>query len=98
MKMSHHVLLPLVHFEKWGIDYVIEVHLHSLKGMAYIVVVTEYLAKWTEAKAVKTNTAEHAATFMYENIISRFEVPKILVSDRGTQFLNFLIQEMIDEF
>ena len=59
--------------------------------MTYTVVATEYLTKWAEAKVVKTNTAEHAATFMYENIISRFGVPKFLVSDRGTCFLNSLI-------
>ena len=88
MEMPLHVSLPLVLFEKWGIDYVGEVHPHSSKGMAYIVVVTEYLTKWAEAKAVKADTAEHAATFMYENIISRFRVLKILVSDRGTYFLN----------
>ena len=35
---------------------------------------------------------------MYENIILRFEVPKILVSDRGIHFLNSLIQEMTDKF
>ena len=58
--------------------------------MAYIVVTTEYLTKGAEAKAVKTNTAEHAATFIYNNIILRFGVPKILVSDRGNSFLEFL--------
>ena len=38
MDMPLHVLLPLVPFEKWGIDYVGEVHPHSSKRMAYIVV------------------------------------------------------------
>ena len=32
---------------------------------------------------------------MYENIISRFGCPKILVSDRGKHFLNELFEEMI---
>jgi transposase InsO family protein len=66
--------------------------------MAYIVVITEYLTKWVEGKVVKTDTAAHVATFMYENIISRFCCPKILVNDRGTHFLNSLIQEMTDRF
>jgi len=98
MEMPLHVSLPLIPFEKWGIDYVGEIHPQSSKGMKYIVVATEYLTKWAEAKAVKTDTAEHAATFMYENIISRFGVPKILVSDRGTHFLNDLIREMTEKF
>ncbi len=35
---------------------------------------------------------------MYENIITRFGVPKILVSDKGTHFLNDLISEMTQRF
>ena len=61
-------------------------------------VATEYLTEWVEAKVVKTNIAAHMATFMYENIISRFGCPKILVSDRRTHFLNSLIQEITDRF
>lgn len=86
IEMPLHISLPLVPFEKQGIDYVGEVHPHSSKGMAYIVVATEYLTKWAAAKAVKTIMAEHAATLMYEEISSRFWMPKILVSDRDILF------------
>ena len=71
---------------------------NSSMGIVCIVVATEYLTKWAEAKAVKTDTAIHAATFMYENIISRFGCPKILVSDRGSHFLNELFEEMTVKF
>ena len=98
MKMPLHVSLPLAPFEKWGIDYVGPVHPSSSRGMVYIVVATEYLTKWAEAKAVKSATAVHAATFMYENIISRFGCPKILVSDRGKYLLNDLFEEMTTKF
>ena len=66
--------------------------------MAYIVVATEYLTKWAEAKAVKRNTVVHATTFIYDNIISRFRCPKILMNDRGTHFLNSVIEEMTARF
>ncbi|XP_073394446.1 uncharacterized protein [Physcomitrium patens] len=52
--------------------------------MAYIVVATEYLTKWAEAKAVRTNDAKNAAIFLFENVITRFGVPKFLVSNRAT--------------
>ena len=96
--MPLHISLPLVPFEKWGIDYVGPVHPNFSRGMVYIVVATEYLTKWAEAKGVKTDTAIHAATFMYENIISRFRCPKILVSNRGTHFVNELFEEMTSNF
>ena len=54
--------------------------------------------QWAEAKAIKTDTAVHAAAFINENIIPRFGVPKILMSDRETHFLNSLIREMSDKF
>ena len=79
--------------------------------MVYIVVAIEYLTKWTEAKAVKTNTAANAATFMYENIISRFGYPKSLgdaLLDYGRiewqytlkdlqKALNVVYQDILDE-
>ena len=44
------------------------------------------------------NTAANAATFMYENIMSRFGCPRILVSYRGTHFLNEMFQDLTDRF
>ena len=98
MENPLHVSLPLVLFEKWEIDYVEEVHPHSSRGMAYIVVATKYLTKWVEAKAVNIDTTTYVVTFMYENIIFRFGCPKIQVSDKGTHFLNDLIREITDRF
>ena len=98
MEMALHISLPLVPFEKWEIDYVGEVHPKSSKGMAYIVVATKYLTKWAEAKSVKMNTTKNAAIFLYENIIARFGCLKILVSDRGTHFLNDVVWDMTERF
>lgn len=98
MKMPLYMSLPLVPFEKWGIDYVREVHNHASRELSYIVVATEYLTKWAKTKAVQINTAAQAATFMYEHIISRSRCLKIIVCDRGIHFLNLLIQGMTDRF
>lgn len=54
--------------------------------MSYIIVATEYLTKWAEAKVVKTDTAVHADVFIYETIILKFGMPKIFVSDRRISF------------
>ena len=98
MQMSLFISLFFVPFEKWRIDYVGDVHYHSSKVMAYNVVATEYLTKWAEANAVRTDKAAHAPAFMYENIISRFKMPKILVTERETRLLNSIIQEITDKF
>ena len=44
------------------------------------------------------NMAANAATFMYENIISKFGCPKILVNDRRTHFLNEIFQDLTAGF
>ena len=86
-------------FEKWGIDFVGPIKPPSRYGQKhYILVATEYVTKWAEALATKTDDAKTVAKFIYENIITRFGCPKELVSDRGTHFLNDIIEQLINKF
>lgn len=39
-----------------------------------------------------------AAKFLFEYVLTRFVCPKILMSDRGTHFLNGMIRVMFEEF
>jgi transposase InsO family protein len=66
--------------------------------MKYIIVAIEYLTKWVEAKVVKVNDAKTTTTFLYENVITRFGCPNILISDRGKHFLNEVIENMASLF
>jgi hypothetical protein len=75
-------------FEKWGINYIGTIHLSSSRGMQYIIVVTEYLIKWAEAKAIKFANAKQIVIFFYENIISQFGCLNILINDGGFHLLN----------
>jgi hypothetical protein len=90
--------LPIAPLEVWGIDYIGPITPTSSKLNRYIVVATEYLTKWAEAKAVKEDDGKQTAIFLYENIIVRFGCPKILISDRGTHFLNETMEEMTKLF
>ncbi len=64
----------------------------------YIVVVMDYFSRWPEAKLLKAANANTVATFLYEEIICRFGVSRILQSDRGTCFVNEVIQRLIKRF
>ena len=76
-------------FEKWAIDFVGPINSPGKQtGVRYIIIGTEYLTRWAEAKAVRNCDAATAAQFIFENIISRFGCPTILMSDQGTNFLN----------
>ena len=88
----------MVPFEKWDIDYIGQISIASSRRNEYIIITIEYLTKWVEAKAVKKVDAKQTTIFMYENIISRFGCPKILISYKGLYFLNPVIREMIQLF
>ena len=44
--------------------------------------------KWVETKPVVSCTKEFVAKFIYENIVTCFGFPLVLISDRGTHFIN----------
>lgn len=64
----------------------------------YIVVATEYLTKWAEARALPDNTALSTARFLYEQIITRYGIPLHITSDRRVHFVNQVIRTMTIEF
>src|SRR5213078_1495259 len=55
-------------FERIGIDFIGPLE-RTKRRNRYILVVTDYLTKWSEAKAMKEATAENVVKFIYERII-----------------------------
>ncbi len=47
----------------------------------YILVATNYVTKWVEASALKTNIAIVTTNFLYECIVTRFGCPLTIVID-----------------
>src|SRR5436190_18335007 len=84
-------------FERIGIDFVGPLD-RTEKGNRYILVVTDYLTKWPEAKAMKEATAENVIRFIYKKIICRHGCPKVILSDRGTHFRNKLVDGLCERF
>src|SRR6266540_2292520 len=64
----------------------------------YIVVAIDYFSRWPEARPLTHANARQVAKFIYEEIICRFGVPRVLQSDRGTHFVNEVIQELTNKF
>jgi transposase InsO family protein len=61
-------------------------------GKRYIVLAIDHFTKYIEARALEDADAQSIAVFIHDDIICRHGVPKILTSDRGTEFVNELIQ------
>src|SRR6266540_5120625 len=88
---------PIDIFERWGIDIVGPLPL-TRKGNRYIVVAMDYFSRWPEVRPLKAANVETVATFIYEEIICRFEAPRILQSDQETHFVNEVIQKLTKKF
>ena len=50
----------------------------------YIPVCTDYVTKWVEAKALYQANEQSVVDFMFEEIFTRFGVPREIVTDQGT--------------
>src|SRR6266540_7076848 len=90
-------ILPTDIFERWRVDIVGPLPIIR-EGNRYIVVAIDYFSRWPEARLLKTANADMVATFLYEEIICRFGASRILQSDRGTYFVNELIQRLTKRF
>ena len=84
-------------FERWDLDFDGPLTLAS-KGKSYILVCTDYVTKWIEAKALPRDTEQAVADFLYEDIFTCFGVPREIVTDQGTQFTSKLIQSFMQQF
>src|SRR2546423_5634881 len=84
-------------FERIGIDFIGPLE-KTRRGNKYILVTTDYLTKWPEAKVMKDATATNVVKFIYKVIICRHGCPKIILSDRGTHFKNKLVEELCEKF
>ncbi|XP_050249017.1 uncharacterized protein LOC126696296 [Quercus robur] len=64
-------------------------------GYVYILLAVDYVSKWVEAKATKTNNSKVVLDFIKSNIFSRFGIPRALISDRGTHFCNRTVETLL---
>ena len=52
----------------------------------YLLVGTYYFSKWVEAEPLANIRDVDAKRFVWKNIVTRFRVPHVLISDNGLQF------------
>ena len=60
----------------------------ALRQLKFLIVDIDYFTKWVEAEALATITEKNARSFVWRNIICRYGIPRVLVSDNGKQFDN----------
>ncbi|KAL2227669.1 UNVERIFIED_CONTAM: Retrovirus-related Pol polyprotein from transposon [Sesamum indicum] len=83
-------------FDQWGID-IVGPFPPAQAQKKFIIVAVEYFSKWVEAEAVAKISEREVINFIWKNIICRFGIPRILISDNGTQFQGRKITEWCKE-
>ncbi|XP_015968900.1 uncharacterized protein LOC107492386 [Arachis duranensis] len=82
-------------FGTWGIDLVGP--LPTAPGqLRYLIVAIDYYTKWIEAKPLASITAAQCRKFLWRQVITRFGIPKIVISDNGTQFTDRKFREFLE--
>ncbi|KAK3005279.1 hypothetical protein RJ639_017547 [Escallonia herrerae] len=81
------ILTSPIPFAMWGMD-ILGPFPMATGQRRFVIVAIDYFTKWTEAEPLATITASKCEEFFWKNVVCRFGVPKILITDNGKQFDN----------
>ncbi|CAN6570886.1 unnamed protein product [Malus baccata var. baccata] len=95
-QMSQTPIFSVEIFDVWGIDFMGP--FPSSQGFLYILLAVDYVSKWVEAKATRTNDSRVVADFVKTNIFARFGMPRVLISDGGSHFCNRTIEALLKKY
>jgi hypothetical protein len=68
----------------------------SARGNVYILVMACHTTKWKMVTPIPDKTAHTVAWALYRNLVRPFTVPKILISDQGTEFVAEVTQKLAE--
>ena len=66
----------------------------SAGGHHHIIVVIDYFMKWVEAMPTIKSDSEMTVHFVFNEINTRFDIPKELVTDHGKNFQNKMMADL----
>nr|GEW87000.1 putative nucleotidyltransferase, ribonuclease H [Tanacetum cinerariifolium] len=83
-------------FDVWGIDFMGP--FPTSYGNVYILVAVDYVSKWVEVEATKTNDHSVGLKFIKKNIFARHGIPKAIISDKGSHFKNLKFGKLLNHY
>ncbi|CAN6725455.1 unnamed protein product [Malus baccata var. baccata] len=95
-QMPQQPLSFVENFDVWGIDFMGP--FPPSYGFTYILLAVDYISKWVEAKATRTNDSKVVTDFVKTNIFARFGMPRVLISDGGSHFCNRTIEALLKKY
>jgi transposase InsO family protein len=91
-----HPVVSIGPFRKWGIDFM-TCNPHLDRGHGYIILAVDYFTKCAEAMPTFDDTGKNTALFIFNHIITQFDVPQAIVTDHGSHFQNFMMSELTEK-
>ncbi len=83
-------------FERVGIDLVLGLPADNPEQFNGILVITEYFSKYPYAVPIRSKEAVEIATHLFQ-YISLFGPPKVLLSDQGKEFVNAVVDKLLQQ-
>ena len=84
-------------FSRWHMDILSGLPTTKEKYKHVLLVVDSY-SKWCECIPLRTQEATEVASVLFREIISRYGAPRVLVSDRGKNFMSNLVKALSELF
>ena len=72
-------------FSTWRINIIGPLPLGK-RQVKFLLVAIDYFTKWVEAEPLAVINENKIQTFVWKNIICRFGIPRMIISDNGRQF------------
>ncbi|XP_019057336.1 PREDICTED: uncharacterized protein LOC104807112 [Tarenaya hassleriana] len=92
-EMPQQYILEVEPFDVWNIDFMGP--FPSSCGNVYIMVTVDYVTKWVEVLASPTNDNKTVVRMLKRTIFPRFGVPRVIISDGGSHFINRTIKALL---
>ncbi|XP_019089193.1 PREDICTED: uncharacterized protein LOC109127995 [Camelina sativa] len=92
-EMPQNFILEIEVFDCWGIDFMGP--FPSSYGNLYILVAVDYVSKWVKAVASPTYDSKVVLKMFKHIIFPRFGVPRVVISNGGTHFINKLFANLL---
>ena len=83
-------------FAQWGLDIMGSFPI-AIRQLKFLVVGIDYFIKWVEAEAMATITEKNIRNFVWRNIICRYGIPRVMVSESKKQFHNDLFRDFCSQ-
>ena len=94
--MSLYPILVVEIFDVWGIDIIGPFHMSH--GYLYILVAVNYVSKWITTIACRTNNNKVMVNFLKENVFSRFDFSRIIISNDGKHFYSRIFEDLMKKY